>query len=488
MFWPETLVTLAVLAALLAYDFVARRAPRWPRLPLLFLELYLLGLLVTPLIANILRAQGWEKWLKVGLTTLLAWAVIRLVFYVGVEWPALKRLGRPLPKITRDVVLLVCFSASAFVILRVQGDVNLAGLLTTSAVLTLVIGLAAQATLGNFFAGLTVQMERPFTIGDWIRCGDLEGEVHGITWKSTCLRTREDYLIYIPNTHIATSSFSNFTRPERALMAAMRIGLAYDAPPNKVRRIILDVVREHPKVKSSPPPEVRLVEFGDFAITYEIRFCHEHFGIEPRIKAEINNQLWYALRREGVRIPFPIRDVQIAHIERRTAEKQREQLRRDAEAVLAGVPLFAALPEGARSELARRLRIEQFGQGEVVVHAGEAGDSLYVIREGVCEVLRDAAGQAVAQLKAGDFFGEMTLLTGDPRSATVRAVSDTVLLAVDKEALAPILQANPALSEKLADVAAQRRIQLAAQQGQPPDPETSSRRLIGRIKSFFGLK
>jgi hypothetical protein len=375
-------------------------------------------------------------------------------------------------------------------VLRARGDVNLAGLITTSAALTVVIGLAAQTTLGNFFSGLVLQMEHPFSIGDWITYGSHTGRVIGITWKSTRIKTRDDVLIYLPNNELSNGILVNYSMPDRRVVCRLNIGLEYGAPPNKVRQVILDVVKQHPLVLNNPRPQVRLTSFDDFSINYQIRFWYENYIHDPQIKADINNQLWYALRRHDINIPFPIRDVQHAHIERRHKHQERKQLSMQIEDMLENVPLFEALPTEDRQKIAEQATIQDFGAGELIVWQDAPGDSLYIILDGACEVLLEKQGQRLkkmATINKGNFFGEMSLLTGEVRSATVKALEYATVIRVDKALFSTILASNPDIIEQLGKVMAQRQQDLSNEANKIQDKSTMQRKLISRIKNFFGL-
>jgi CRP-like cAMP-binding protein len=353
------------------------------------------------------------------------------------------------------------------------------------------VGFAAQTTLSGLISGLILQIERPFSIGDWIKFNDYTGRVVGINWKSTLLLTRDQVLVYIPNSQITNSSFSNYSRPDERLIARLSIGLEYGAPPNLVRRVILEVLNGHPKILKIPQPEVRLVEFGDFAITYEIRFWHTSYFGEPRIKADINNQLWYALRRHRINIPFPIRDVQFRHIEqRRQAEVQElEKRTTEIQRLFAQIAVLSALSEDEQVQVAQRAGIADYGEGEYIVRQGEPGDSLYIIRKGSCDVFIRGDGdreKKVAHIETGGFFGEMSLLTGEARNATVKAAEDTSVITVDKLVFSTIITANPNISVQLGEVLTRRQKELTAA-GTLTTAAPSSKNMIVKIKLFFGI-
>jgi small-conductance mechanosensitive channel len=422
----------------------------------------------------------------------LAWAVVRLAYVFLVEMPLYLR-NRPAPStIMRDFSLYVCYAVIAIILLRTFGDVNLTSLITTSAVLTAVVGLGAQATLSSFFSGLVLQMEKIFEIGDWIQVGDQIGRVSAISWKSTRIITRDGVSVYLPNSDILAGRVSNYSKPDKHYAVHHTIALEYNAPPNTVRQVIKDVVCRHPKVLANPPMEVRLFQFGDFAITYDIVFWTEDCAAESRTRAAINNDLWYALRRHGINIPFPIRDVSLAHIEREHRAKLQVDARKDVAKMLAGVSMLSRLSELERRQIADQAPVLTFAAGEPIVQQGAEGDSMFIIFSGSCEILKEAPGGGPAShvvvLRAGDFFGEMSLLTGERRLASVRAHEDASLIVVSKQLFAEVLTANPETATTLADSLAKRLEGLRTVTGAPASDSTTSSSLRNRIKAFFGIR
>ena len=484
------LLMLGGVLLLSFYMVLAKRSLRIPALPFGFLIAYFALGAVYQIVGDLPIISEYGKWIDVASSIVLSWAIIRLTFSIFIELPLKYWKQTEIPNITRDFILLICYAILFFVVLRTRGDVNLAGLITTSAALTVVIGLAAQTTLGNFFSGLVLQMEHPFSIGDWITYGSHTGRVVGITWKSTRIITRDNVLIYLPNNELSNGILVNYSKPDRRVICRLKIGLEYGAPPNKVRKVILDLVKQHPKVLSKPRPQVRLISFDDFSINYEIRFWHNNYTNDPQIKADINNQLWYALRRQGINIPFPIRDVQHAHIERRQKQKDREQLSMKIMALLEKVPLLAPLSEEDRKKIAYEATIQDYGTGEIIVRRGEAGTSLYIILDGACEVLLEKEGQIAKQMATidqGDFFGEMSLLTGETRSATVKALKFATVIKVDKTLFSTILASDPDIPEQIGLIMAQRQQDLSAETNKLPGQSAAQLKLIYKIKTFFGI-
>jgi small-conductance mechanosensitive channel len=488
LFWQ----VLIVVIFLCAYAVISRRFKKIPTIPIGLIILYLITHIFASIARDLKWAAEWAPWIQVASVVILSWAVARLTFFLFIELPLRLRKKKELPGITRDLILLTSYAILLVIVLRLKSNINLTGILTTSAVLTVVVGFAAQTTLSSLISGLMLQIERPFAIGDWIKLGDQQGRVVGITWKSTRLLTREKILVYIPNAEITNKSFMNYSKPDRMLVARIRIGVEYGAPPNIVREVILQVLSQHRQVLKIPQPDIYLIEFGDFAITYEVRFCHTSFAIEPRIKSDINTRLWYALRRNNISIPFPIRDVRHLHIERQfqTKETASRKSSFNINGLLESVPVLSTLSPEIRTQIADRSKIAEYGAGEFIVRQGDQGDSLYIIRTGSCGVYITKDEQQenkIATINSGEFFGEMSLLTGEPITATVRAMVDTTVIVIDKANFSIILNDNPAISVELGEILAKRQKELSEEAGRIVTHAPSSVRMIAKIKSFFGI-
>jgi len=371
-------------------------------------------------------------------------------------------------------------------------DVNLSVLAVSSLVAGYIVGNATQDTLGNLVAGLALNTETPFQIGDWVTVGGNTGVVVNTTWRATTLRTKAEDHIIIPNASIAREPIINYSRPTRCHGCYSTIGVDYDTPPNKVRQVILDVLNGDSDILKTPPPSVFLAGYGDFAVNFTIKFFIEDYGRLDPIQSRVMDRLWYTFKRAGIGIPYPIRDVRLrsgVSLE----QQQKESQRRAALAMLDDIELFSSLSEAERARLADTIVSLPFACGEALCREGEPGDSFYIIRSGQGTVsLADPDGQSmpVAQLGAGGFFGEMSLLTGETRSATARAETDVEAWCVSKKDFAGLLKADIDLAGKLAAIlekrGAERRAKLATSSGKETAPLTQST-LVTRIRRFFNL-
>lgn len=489
-FGSHPLTLLLSAFALLLYASFAKRIRRLPKLPTGWLLLYL-----ALNAAEDFLPPSWEEMfampIGIAATIALFCALARILFAVTVEtWFALRR-QMEVPRITRDLAMFVAYAAIVLVVLRTKGGVNLVGLITTSAVLTAVIGLAAQNFLGNLFSGLAIQAIGPFRIGDWIESGGHQGKVVHIGWEATHLLTFDEELVIVPNLDIAKSVVTNRSRPTIRHCMKIDVGVEYGAAPAAVRSALLEVCRREPGVLTDPPPVVRLMEYGDFAVTYRLRAFYNDFGASPELRGVLMDRIWYALRREGIRIPYPIRDVQHRHVERRHEAVVARELRARAEANLAGIPILEPLPAESRALLAAKLAIQDYGDGEIIVAQGDPGDSLYIIHRGSCSVEIQTASrppERVASLAPSAFFGEMSLLTGEPRSATVRAAGETTVFAIGKILFREVLAAHPEISGALAAALAARQAETGGvRDRQREEAERLAGSLLVRIKKFFLL-
>jgi small-conductance mechanosensitive channel len=481
------ITVIIALLAMLGYNYASKRIRQLPAIPLGLFILYALIHLAIHFFEKQIGEGGFLKWAGIIQIVVLYCAITRLLYSILVDGIRSWRGKTLIPKITRDFILFIIYIATAFIVLRTRGNFNPLGLITTSAVLTAIIGLAAQNTLGNLMSGLSIQMERTYRIGDWISFGDHEGRVVGIGWKSTRIRTFENEIVFIPNLDIVKSAVKNYSMPTRTHTMKIDIGVEYGAAPGVVRDVLLNIASENKKVLQKPAPEVRVVDYGDFAITYQLRFDYENYGTNPTLRAEITNGIWYAFRRSGISIPFPIRDVKLHHVERKHEIEQIETLRKSARSDLDNQPILASLSGEDLDTIAKRMTIERYGDGEAIVHQGQSGDSMFIIHRGECDVIL-GENSRVAGLSASDYFGEMSLLTGEPRTATVRAKGETTLFSIQKALFAEMLSAHPATCESLASALAKRRSELDEIAGRKREnAEKSASKMLSKIKSFFKI-
>jgi small-conductance mechanosensitive channel len=399
------------------------------------------------------------------------------------------RRGAPAPELLRQLVSLIVFGLLLGMLFKVILSVSLPALLTTSAIITAVLGLALQETLGNLFSGIALAMEHTVQVGDMIRAGETVGLVEQLSWRAIKVRTMEGNALLIPNTVASRDRLEVFRRGSVPMARTMKVGLEYDVPPARARAALEAAAADVQGVAALPAPASYLVRFHDYAVEYELRYWLEDYAHYLDVDSRVRERVWYRLEREGIPIAYPlIRQLQfpMGPLPRRNA----------ADTVLAAVEasaIFAPLSAGERLTLAGGARLVRFAEGETVVREGDTGSSMFLIaagRAGVSVHGDVGASRKVAVLDSGASFGEISLLTGEPRLASVRAITETTLVEIDKDTLAPVLFANPSLVEKLDAVILQRRRHTAKELvvGRDGHAVEEPESMRGKIARFFGLK
>lgn len=440
------------------------------------------------------------EWLRPYLQVLSTFAVAYLAFKVvevlTLDVVAVRRGRVPPPGILRDIISALFALVVLFVLLQGRLGVDITALVATSAALSLVLGLALQETLSNLFAGLALMIERPFEPGDWVRVGDSVGCVKEVSWRAVKIQTlrQESYLI-IPNSVAARTQIVNMSQPTPLHGHSVEVGVVYGEPPNRVRRVLVDAALEVEPVMREPRPFAVVLRFDNFAVAYRLTYWIRDFANADLIEGEVRSRIWYAFRRHGIRIPFPTTEVNWRDLSAAEAAVRRQELERMV-ALLRQVDFLGALTQEGIERLAEGVRITPYPAGLVVVRQAAAGDSLYVIASGRVEVVTEPPDggpeERLAVIDAGDYFGEMSLLTGAPRSATVRTLEDTELLVLTRDALRPILESDPAAMARLSATLAKRRVDRVdvtrppATDAGPPAGDLSGA-LLGRIRRFFDL-
>jgi small-conductance mechanosensitive channel len=395
------------------------------------------------------------------------------------------RSHHTLPKILRDVVDFVLYALAAVPILQTQLNLNLASLMATSAVLSVVIGLALQETLGNLFAGLSLQLERPFQVGDYVQIGEHTGRVVQIAWRATRIATNRREIITVPNSLVAKDVVKTFSSGSDPVGIDLYLGLSYDAPPNTVKAAVLETLREVPLVLEDPPPSCRTWAYDESSIRYKIRYFVANYAHSGSTQEEFYTRMWYRLRRDGIDIPYPQRTVHVRNEPPRPDVSPETVLE-----LMRTVDLFALVDASELERLRGELVVRRFGKGERIIQEGDSGHTFYVVASGEVSVRTGRTQAEVTRLRRGHYFGEMCLLTGEPRSATVVAVEDTVLLEVERPTFARLFASHPGLARQLSALLAQRRTQLRAvaeAHGGPADTVPEAGRIFGKLRQIFGL-
>jgi small-conductance mechanosensitive channel len=422
------------------------------------------------------------QWLHVAWMLTFAFGLIRGGVSIGVLLLRL-RSRTPPPKILRDVLDFTLYIIAVIPILRTQLDIDLTSLVATSAIVSVVLGMAMQDTLGNLFAGLSLQIERPYKVGDWVTIKEITGRVVQVGWRATRLETFRKESITLPNNVCSKEAVRNYTREGgQPVGVDIYFRATYDRAPNEVKRAVLEVLEHMPLMLREPPPLCRTWGFEDSGIRYQVRYYVEDFAQADGVMEEIYTRLWYRFRREGIEIPCPQRTMHV-----RNGSPESEFPDEVLDELLRQVDLFTVLREEERARLRRELVPRRFARGEHVIEQGQEGNTFYLVCSGELSV---RVGEVeVSRLTRGQYFGEMSLLTGEPRTATVAALSDVVLLELDRPVFARLFADHPELAPKMSALLAQRRTQIdaaMAASGETP-PITEEVYILGMLKNIFRL-
>lgn len=411
----------------------------------------------------------------------------------------LPRVGFLLPRIMMDLITAI---GSIIVIIAIgrRAGFSVAGLITTSAVLTAVIGFSLQDTLGNVMGGLSVQLDKSIAVGDWVTVNNVHGRVTEIRWRYTALETRNWDTVIVPNGVLVKSQVTIMGRRQgMPPMQRRSIDFFVDfrTPPTQVIDAVLSALRKDPvkHMAAEPGPQVLFLGVRESVVTYQVRYWLDDLGVDDPTDSNVRIRIWFALRRAGIPLAIPASSVFLTHeTPERDARKAEREVAQRLRA-LSKVDLFSGLSPQLQRALADQLELSPFAAGEAVTREGDGGeDSLFIIVEGEA-VVRIGTGHdqhEVARLGAGQFFGEMSLMTGEARTATVVAATDLTTYRMHKAPFQRVLQDTPAIADQIAEVLTQRKSALSAARDEHEADhrqrmETAKRDLASRIRGFFGL-
>jgi small-conductance mechanosensitive channel/CRP-like cAMP-binding protein len=434
--------------------------------------------------------EGWWRIPWLVLLSALGYASIRVLNALLFDFVFRLRQGYEAPTLVRNIFTLVAFAILFLVVFRwIYKEVNLGALLTTSAIFGVIIGLALQDTLGNFFAGISLHADRPFQVGDVISVSSSghTGVVEGITWRAIKIRTFQNHIVLLSNTSVAKEAIEVCPR-DNLNARLVFFNTLYTDSPAKTIHIVREAIREAENISVKITPIVRIRNLGDNGIDYEVKYWLEDYAKYNDTDALVRQLIWYALRRANITFAFPTRTL---HVERKgpvplATGPQKEVIER-----LSAVDIFAPLSNEETEKLAGGAVRHVFAPGELVIRAGDQGSSMFVVHSGRVQVQVSDGGtqRPVAVLNEGAFFGEMALFTGEPRTANVVALEETEVLEIGHGAMKHLFETNPDLAESISWTIAERRAGLEASSQQAVAvAQAESAGLLNSIKRFFGLR
>ena len=484
----EILLLLAPLAFFLL--IVTIRASSGKNLPMtrvwLTIKTAALGILLTVFARFVPVPPAFGQYFReiLGLIVLFCWA--NLLAYLAADLYLPRRMKGEVPTFLRELVLMAVYLFFGATALRWIFDINMASILTTTTVITAVIVFAMQTSLTNVVSGFSIQADANFRRRTWIwvKEKDVTGEIVNVGFRYSTILTTEGQRIHIPNSYLTQNIVHTIGNAEEGPTPInVKVQLDYAFPPEKAKELLLEVLRDEAGILSAPGPSVRVDSFLDSGIQYNLHFFIEEYGSVLNVRDTVLDRVWYSVMREGQSFPYPHREI--------VRKEPAPPFRMDAGAIrrsLRGIEILSPLGEEDLDALVPHVRLRVYGRGEIVVRQGEEGDSLFIVLRGGLEVRLD--GKKVGELSGGEFFGEMSLLTGEKRRATVVATEEVRLIEVSKEALSPVISSHPSILTGLSDRLERRLEQIAAvrREGaetvEPPPPKDA---ILQKLMRFFGI-
>ncbi|MGE3472197.1 MAG: cyclic nucleotide-binding domain-containing protein, partial [Vicinamibacterales bacterium] len=318
----------------------------------------------------------------------------------------------------------------------------------------------------------------------WVRVGDYEGKVEEVTWRATKLLTKAGQFAVVPNSVASKDPILNYSEPTVPTRIDVVIGASYSVAPNYAKRALFEALENAPLVLRDPAPNVIFDDFGDSALLYRVQFWIDDYARDNIARDQVRTNIWYSFKRYGIEIPFPQQvEYHRTEVTGRTAEHVQQLANR-----LGAVDLFAELDDIERVRLADACQEHLYGAGERIVRQGDAGESMFVVLEGRVRITLEPSGQEVAVTSTGGFFGEMSMLTGDPRTATVTALTDATLLEITAERFRDLAVRRPGLVEHVSTTVSARRSGLASAKAAADEARVDAPvpvSLLSRIKAFL---
>ncbi|HZR11447.1 MAG TPA: mechanosensitive ion channel family protein [Myxococcales bacterium] len=502
---PWTLLLLAAMLVTLAAlikQVDPRRRKRIRRATILYM-LYLTTF-VFAAVLGIVHAEGWARrvWFLADLMEVLV--IIDFVAILLFDL-VLLALRIEVANIVHDLALGAAYILAFIGILHRSG-VQLSGIIATSAVVTVVLGLSLQATLGNVLGGIALQLDDSIHIGDWVQLSSgQQGRISAIRWRHTVVETRNWDTILVPNSSLLGENITILgQRQDQPVQHRMWVYFNVDFrySPEEVIHTVEDALQSTPiaNVSASPPPNCICFDFArqgaDSFGYYAVRFWLTDLAADDPTSSAVRVRIYVALKRAGIPLAVPGQAIWVSMDDPQHRERKVQRELQHRMELLQQIEMFSVLSHDDRQRLAEGMQPAPFGRGEIITRQDSAAHWLYVLTKGECEVRVRGDGGAekrVASLGAPNVFGEMGVITGERRTASVVATTEVECYRIDKDVFKSVLRTRPDMADVISQVMAKRRVELAAVR-EGLDAESRKRRvkeerteILSSIQTFFGL-
>ncbi|MBV9829317.1 MAG: mechanosensitive ion channel family protein [Alphaproteobacteria bacterium] len=476
--------------------------------PCVLFAVFITGATFTPDLLRSIGADALERvqqvftyGVQIGLWLSGAYLIVRIVnvFF----WDAFvgRLIDTPVPRLLKDTFGLVVFIVAGAGIVGIVFNQSVTGIWATSGAIGIILGLALRSIILDIFTGLAINVDRSYRIGDWVELNErpgpvIRGKVLEINWRTTRLQIPTGRIVMVPNSRMGTMIIANLSMPDTVCRFDVNIVLDFSVPRARALRVLLAGAKaacgpDGPL--TTPAPRVLVNGLTELGVEYRVIYWHTIDNpMEGVGRNTVVQSLLHHLMSAGLSPAYPKQDTFSAEMPVRQLEHQSAT---DRTELLGRLEILQSLLPMQLEELAGQVRLRHFAAGEALVEQGEPGASMFVLAEGLCEVwqLGDGTLRNLAVIQPGEFVGEMSLLTGEPRSATVKAATDVVGYELTAEQLAPILAESPELYEEMSVVVAERRLRtsrrLAELDAESRDREllSTSAQILEKMRNFFRL-
>jgi small-conductance mechanosensitive channel len=367
-----------------------------------------------------------------------------------------------------DLTAGAIYLTAALIILNSVLNLPINGLLATSGVIAIVLGLALQNTLADVFSGIAVGLEQPFHVGDRVTIADhAEGVVVEMNWRSIRVQTDGEDVATIPNSIVARSQIINRSVPTERRAASLDIPTLSSARAEVLTDLIRQAILLCPDILTEPAPAVFLKHLGTRTTTLNVKYFVANTPSLSSAQSQLLRQVRRLFRYSGV-------------LDAQTMSRA---------TLLSNLVLFESLTQEQIDELTKRLVPHMIDSGDPLFEQGSKGTSLYIIRHGIFEISRhedDGRHTIFGRIGPGEYIGEISLMSGDPRPVSVKALSVADVLELPRAAIETLLGEDSGLSAAL-ERSVQRGLALldrddAARACHPLDRNGN---LLGRIRTFL---
>jgi small-conductance mechanosensitive channel len=441
---------------------------------------------------------------QVGVWLSGAYLLVRLINVCFWDRLVARTLGQPVPRLLKDLLGCAIFGVAAMGIVGIVFEQSVTGIWATSGAIGIVIGFALKTAILDVYTGLAVNFDRSFRIGDWLDIHHKDfkepvfGKVVQINWRTTHIQLENNNIVILPNSTIGVTSVTNYSLPSDVTRFEVPVTLDCSVPTARAVRVLLAAAKAAVGKKgpvAEPEPRVLVGEFADAGVKYKVRYYLRVSEVSPSTgRSAVVGCILEHLARAGLSTANPRQDIFLGRL-----PKPGDQLSEieERKAILKRVELFQkSLEPEELEELAKTMVLRVWKAGAVVIQQGDPGASMFVLAEGLAYVDQDGEqGRSirVAQVTPGQTFGEMSLLTGEPRSATITAATDVVALEIAKDDVESLLGRRPEIAEEMSAIVAERRLRSikaladAPLERQEAQKQTLYREILGKMKRFFGL-